>query len=186
MGCRYSVLYLILTFNLNLQYSSVHTIINYVFIEGLCRVEHSIQTSCEVYKTIVQGHDADDFKSRRKLNDRAMKKHRIYGCTFPYQTFGDKISTVALSRVEVVIGDGDEARQVSRGWPGLSFSSAGAGASDTSRRPRSLAMWPSLRSAVAQCAAAHSPAARWSASCPGQPASPCYSMTLNLQNWSTL
>lgn len=65
-------------------------------------------------------------------------------------------------------------------------SSAGAGASGTSRRPRSLAMWPSPRSAAASCAAAHSPVARLSAACLARPASPCCSKILNLQRADTL
>lgn len=72
-----------------------------------------------------------------------------------------------------------------RGHAGLS--SAGAGASDTSRRPRSLAMWPNPRFAAASCAAVHSQEGlHWSAACPDQLESPCCLRTLNLQRADTL
>lgn len=82
--------------------------------------------------------------------------------------------------------DGTEARGAgacgAEGPRGRGLSSAGAGASGRGRRPRSLAMWPSSRSAAASCAAARSRAARcWRAACPGRPASPCCLTLLNLK-----
>lgn len=59
--------------------------------------------------------------------------------------------------------------------------SAGEGASDRSRRPHSLAMWPNLQSVAAWCVAARSPTAlHSSAAYPARPASPYYLTILNL------